>query len=131
MPAYRRLGIKVITAASNMSRDISIKDTLYDLERFERSIEKLRFDSEGMELSLEMLEDAHEKKLTISEIPTVIRYDVPKGSNFTAVSHGFTVLLGSVIFITKETAIVLGVPRFIGYWSSYGIKFSKRSHWRD
>ena len=27
MPAYRRLGIKVITAASNMSRDISIKDT--------------------------------------------------------------------------------------------------------
>lgn len=34
MPAYRRLGIKVITAASNLSRDISIKDTQSDSEHF-------------------------------------------------------------------------------------------------
>ena len=80
MPAYRRLGIKVITAASNMSRDISIKDTQSGFRAFsKRAIEMLRFDSEGMELSLEMLEDAHEKNLKITEIPTVVRYDVPKG----------------------------------------------------
>ena len=80
MPAYRRLGIKVITAASNMSRDISIKDTQSGFRAFsKRAIEMLRFDSEGMVLSLEMLEDAHEKNLKITEIPTVVRYDVQRG----------------------------------------------------
>lgn len=112
MPAYRRLGIKVITAASNMSRDISIKDTQSGFRAFsKRAIEMLRFDSEGMELSLEMLEDAHEKNLKITEIPTVVRYDVPKGSNFTALSHGFTVLSWALISLShKKPILVLGIP---------------------
>lgn len=112
MPAYRRLGIKVITAASNMSRDISIKDTQSGFRAFsKRALELLRFDSEGMELSLEMLEDAHEKQLKISEVPTMVRYDVPKGSNFTAVSHGFTVLSWALISLShKKPIFVLGIP---------------------
>ena len=98
MPAYRRLGIKVITAASNLSSDLGIKDTQSGFRAFSKTaLERLRFDSEGMELSLEMLEDAHEKQLRVLEIPTVIRYDVPKGSNFTAVSHGFTVMTWALL----------------------------------
>ena len=66
MPAYRRLGIKVITAASNLSSDLGIKDTQSGFRAFSRTaLERLRFDSEGMELSLEMLEDAHEKQLRV------------------------------------------------------------------
>ena len=69
MPAYRRLGIKVITAASNLSSDLGIKDTQSGFRAFSRSaIERLRFDSEGMELSLEMLEDAHDKDLSLIHI---------------------------------------------------------------
>ena len=79
MPAYRRLGIKVITAASNLSSDLAIQDTQSGFRAFSKqAIERLRFDAEGMELSLEMLEDAHEKDLKIKEVPTVVRYDVPK-----------------------------------------------------
>jgi hypothetical protein len=64
-----------------------------------------------MELSLEMLEDAREKQLKILEIPTVIRYDVPKGSNFTAVSHGFTVLTWAMLSLSqKKPLLVLGLP---------------------
>ena len=112
MPAYRRLGIKVITAASNLSNDLGIKDTQSGFRAFSRSaIERLRFDSEGMELSLEMLEDAHDKDLTIQEVPTIIRYDVPKGSNFTAVSHGFTVLSWALLSLSqKKPILVLGIP---------------------
>lgn len=112
MPAYRRLGIKVITAASNMSRNISIKDTQSGFRAFsKRALNLLRFDSEGMELSLEMLEDAHEKQLKIMEVPTIVRYDVPKGSNFTAVSHGFTVLSWALISLShKKPILVLGLP---------------------
>jgi glycosyltransferase involved in cell wall biosynthesis len=112
MPAYRRLGIKVITAASNLSSDLGIKDTQSGFRAFSRSaIERLRFDSEGMELSLEMLEDAHDKNLIIQEVPTIIRYDVPKGSNFTAVSHGFTVLSWALLSLSqKKPLLVLGIP---------------------
>jgi glycosyltransferase involved in cell wall biosynthesis len=112
MPAYRRLGIKVITAASNLSRDISIKDTQSGFRAFSaHALEVLRFDCEGMELSLEMLEDAHEKQLKISEVPTIVRYDVPKGSNFTAVSHGFTVLSWALVSLShKKPLLVLGIP---------------------
>ncbi len=114
MPAYRRLGIKVITAASNLSSDLEIQDTQSGFRAFSKlAIERLRFDSEGMELSLEMLEDAHEKKLKITEVPTVIRYDVPKGSNFTALSHGFTVLAWAMLSLSqKKPLLVLGLPGF-------------------
>ena len=112
MPAYRRLGIKVITAASNLSSDLGIQDTQSGFRAFsKRAIERLRFDSDGMELSLEMLEDANQKDLKIKEIPTVIRYDVPKGSNFTALSHGFTVLTWAMISLSqKKPLLVLGLP---------------------
>ena len=114
MPAYRRLGIKVITAASNLSSDLGIQDTQSGFRAFSKlAIERLRFDSEGMELSLEMLEDAHEKDLKIKEVPTVIRYDVPKGSSFTALSHGFTVLAWAMLSLSqKKPLLVLGLPGF-------------------
>ncbi len=114
MPAYRRLGIKVITAASNLSSDLKIRDTQSGYRAFSKlAIERLRFDSEGMELSLEMIEDAHEKRLTITEVPTMIRYDVPKGSNFTALSHGFTVLTWALLTLSqKKPLLVLGLPGF-------------------
>ena len=112
MPAYRRLGIKVITAASNLSSDLAIQDTQSGFRAFsKKALDRLRFDSEGMELSLEMLEDANQKDLKIKEIPTVIRYDVPKGSNFTALSHGFTVLTWAMISLSqKKPLLVLGLP---------------------
>ena len=70
MPAYRRLGIKVITAASNLSSELGIRDTQSGFRAFSRTaLERLRFDSEGMELSLEMLEDAHEKQLKVLKFP--------------------------------------------------------------
>ncbi|MDP6865161.1 MAG: glycosyltransferase family 2 protein [Candidatus Poseidoniaceae archaeon] len=112
MPVYRRLGIKVISAASNLSSDLDIKDTQSGFRAFSKlAIDRLRFDAEGMELSLEMLEDAHEKQLSITEVPTMIRYDVPKGSNFTAVSHGFTVLSWALVSLShKKPLLVLGLP---------------------
>ena len=51
MPAYRRLGIKVITAASNLTSDLDIKDTQSGFRAIsKKDIDRLRFDSDGMEL---------------------------------------------------------------------------------
>ena len=105
-------GFSFDPAASNLTSDLGIKDTQSGFRAFSRkAIDRLRFDSDGMELSLEMLEDAKEKQLTIQEIPTIIRYDVPKGSNFTAISHGFTVLTWALLSLSqKKPLLTLGIP---------------------
>jgi hypothetical protein len=95
-----------------LSNELGIRDTQSGFRAFSaRALDRLRFDAEGMELSLEMLEDAQEKQLHVREVPTVIRYDVPKGSNYTAVSHGFTVLSWALISLSqKKPLLVLGLP---------------------
>ena len=132
MPAYRRLGIKVITAASNLTSDLGIKDTQSGFRAFSRkAIDRLRFDADGMELSLEMLEDAKEKQLTIQEIPTIIRYDVPKGSNFTAIlSRIYCAHLGTSFAFTKETIVDTrhSRPWTPRNWSSNGHEYGPRIH---
>ena len=93
MPAYRRLGNKIISMASNMTSDHNLRDTQSGFRAFsKKALSMLRFEHNGMELSLEILDDAQEKQLRMKEVPTIIRYDVPKGSQYTAVSHGFSVL---------------------------------------
>lgn len=112
MPAYRRLGIKVITAASNLSSSTNISDTQSGFRAFsQRALERLHLESNGMELSLEMLEAADEHDLRVVEVPIVIRYDVPKGSRYTALSHGFTVLSYALLTLSqKKPLLVFGVP---------------------
>ena len=111
MPAYRRLGIRVITATSNLSNELGIRDTQSGFRAFSaRALDRLRFDAEGMELSLEMLEDAQEKQLHVREVPTVIRYDVPKGSNYTRSRTASPCCRGAHFPLSEETLLVLGLP---------------------
>ena len=84
-----------------------------------------------MELSLEMLNDAHEKNLKITEVPVDIRYDVPKSSSFTAFSHGLTVLCVCVCdaFSQKTTFGSRDTwPNIIRYLCSYGAQSCIRFH---
>jgi hypothetical protein len=64
-----------------------------------------------MESTLEMLEQCNEYGLAVKEVPTIIRYDVPKGSRFTAMSHGFTVLSYALISLSqKKPILAFGLP---------------------
>ncbi len=112
MPSYRKLGVKVITAASNLTSDLAVKDTQSGFRAFSRkALSAIKFDQDGMESTLEMLEECSEKELSVKEVPTVIRYDVPKGSRFTAVSHGFTVLSYALISLShKKPLLVFTLP---------------------
>ena len=112
MPAYRRLGNKIISMASNMTSDHNLRDTQSGFRAFsKKALSILRFEHNGMELSLEILDDAQEKQLHMKEVPTIIRYDVPKGSQYTAVSHGFSVLGYAFLTLSqKKPLLVLGLP---------------------
>jgi len=112
MPAYRKLGVKLITAASNLTTDLSVRDTQSGFRAFSnQALKKIRFDQDGMESTLEMLEQCNEMELSVTEVPTIIRYDVPKGSRFTAMSHGFTVLSYALISLSqKKPFLAFGLP---------------------
>jgi len=112
MPTYRKLGVKVITAASNLTSDLSVKDTQSGFRAFSNAaLKRIKFDQDGMESTLEMLEQCNEYGLKVKEVPTIIRYDVPKGSRFTAMSHGFTVLSYALISLSqKKPFLAFGVP---------------------
>ena len=112
MPAYRKLGVRVITAASNLSSNLDIRDTQSGFRAFSRNaLERIRFEQDGMESTLEMLEECKENELAVMEVPTVVRYDVPKGSRFTAMSHGFTVLSYAMVTLSqKKPLIAFGIP---------------------
>ncbi len=112
MPTYRALGIKVITAASNLSSDLNIKDTQSGFRAFgPKALERLNFDHDGMESCLEILNACDDLRLRVTEVPTKIRYDVPKGSRYTALSHGFTVLSFALISLSqKKPLLFFGLP---------------------
>ncbi len=112
MPTYRSLGIKVITAASNLSSDLNIKDTQSGFRAFgPKALQRLIFDQEGMESCLEILNSCSDLGLKVQEVPTTIRYDVPKGSRYTAISHGFTVLSFAMISLSqKKPLLFFGLP---------------------
>ncbi len=112
MPTYRSLGIKVITAASNLSSDLNIKDTQSGFRAFgPRALQRLKIDQEGMESCLEILNSCSDFGLKVEEVPTTIRYDVPKGSRYTAISHGFTVLSFAMISLSqKKPLLFFGLP---------------------
>ncbi|MDP6099493.1 MAG: glycosyltransferase family 2 protein [Candidatus Thalassarchaeaceae archaeon] len=112
MPAYRKLGVKLITATSNLTTNLSVRDTQSGFRAFSnQALNKIRFDQDGMESTLEMLEQCNEMDLAVTEVPTVIRYDVPKGSRFTAMSHGFTVLSYALISLSqKKPFLAFGLP---------------------
>jgi len=112
MPTYRALGIKVITAASNLGSDLNIKDTQSGFRAFgPKALERLNFDHDGMESCLEILNACDDLQLRVKEVPTKIRYDVPKGSRYTALSHGFTVLSFALISLSqKKPLLFFGLP---------------------
>jgi len=112
MPSYRKLGVKVISTASNMASNLGIKDTQSGYRAFSRrALKRIRFEQDGMESTLEMLEECASNDLAVHEVPTVVRYDVPKGSRFTAMSHGFTVLSYALVSLSqKKPLIVFGAP---------------------
>ncbi len=92
-PAYRRVGQKVLDKATNISSGLDITDTQSGFRAFSaRSIPYFRFKDSGFGVESEMLVDASEAGLKITEVEIGVRYDVD-GSTKNPVSHGVRVLL--------------------------------------
>jgi len=105
LPKYRRVGQIVLDKATlfAVSKDkrFDLTDTQSGFRAFSRgAIETMFIDMDDFTVESEMIMDAKDSGLMITEVPISVRYDVD-GSTLNPVSHGFR-LLNRIISLVSE-----------------------------
>ena len=119
MPAYRQLGVKVITKLSNGSNKNAISDSQSGFRAYNKTaLEKLGNISEnGMSASIELLRAIHKTGLSVCEVPISCKYGDTVGvrtSTQNFVTHGLGLLMSLIKLVVEERPLpFLGVPGII------------------
>lgn len=117
MPMYRRFGAKVITKMVNGSAKNGVSDSQSGFRAYNRkALERLSVNEAGMGASVELLLEAKEQKLRISEVPSTCKYETVGQSTSTEnpVTHGIGVLMSLVRLVVEERPLVmLGIPGIV------------------
>jgi glycosyltransferase involved in cell wall biosynthesis len=119
MPAYRQLGIKVITKLSNGSGKDAVSDSQSGFRAFNKTaLEKLGAISEnGMSASIELIRAIHKSGLKVCEVPISCKYGDSLGvetSTENPVSHGVGLIMSIVRLVVEDRPITyLGIPGII------------------
>jgi glycosyltransferase involved in cell wall biosynthesis len=94
VPGYRKAGIKVITAATNLANSLNVKDSQSGLRAYDvRFLRKIMPSEMDMSASTEILMKASSERLRIKEIPVRIKYN-EDSSTHNPLIHGGSLLLG-------------------------------------
>lgn len=94
IPAYRKVGIKVLDIATNVVGGINVTDSQSGYRAYgHRAIDCISIDGDGMSAGSEILLQAKDNKLKVEEVEIHCRYDVERASTQNPVSHGVKVLL--------------------------------------
>ena len=112
IPLYRSLGIKTITKFTKQASFSNLTDAQSGFRGYTRhALEALNLNEDGMQISTEILLNAKSKKLSITEVPITISYDVDKSSTHNFLSHGVGVLFSVIQFISlRHPLIFYGIP---------------------
>ncbi len=94
IPAYRKVGMKVLDMATNTVGGIKVSDTQSGFRAYgKRAIESIRIYDDGMSAGSEILLQVKDNNLKLAEVEIHCRYDVERASTESPVSHGVRVLL--------------------------------------
>ena len=114
MPKYRKLGVKTITNLANISSKVKLSDSQSGFRSYnKKTLSEINLIEKGMGISTEILIKANKKKLRIKEVPIKILYQ-GKTSTHNPISHGVSVVLSTVKFLSTEHPISFyGIPGLI------------------
>jgi glycosyltransferase involved in cell wall biosynthesis len=94
IPAYRKVGMKVLDITTNFLGGLSVTDTQSGFRAYgKRAIDCIRIDDDGMSAGSEILLQAKDNKLKVEEVEIHCSYAVERASKQNPVSHGVKVLL--------------------------------------
>jgi glycosyltransferase involved in cell wall biosynthesis len=116
MPAYRQLGVRVITKLSNGLSKNAVSDSQSGFRAYnKKAMEKLGDVSEnGMSASLELLRLVNKSNLRICEVPICCKYSDSLGSETSTknpLTHGIGIVMSLVKLVVEDRPItLLGIP---------------------
>jgi glycosyltransferase involved in cell wall biosynthesis len=94
VPAYRKVGMKVLDITTNFLGGLSVTDTQSGFRAYgKRAIDCICIDDDGMSAGSEILLQAKDNRLKVEEVEIHCSYAVEKASKQNPVSHGIKVLL--------------------------------------
>lgn len=126
IPAYRKVGMKVLDMATAMSSGLKVSDSQSGFRAYSaKAIRDIDIWDQGMGAGSEILIKAAEKHLQISEVPIKTRYDLKGTSSENAVKHGLGVL-GSILKLASQRRPMLffGIPGTVLLASCIYISFT-------
>ena len=116
MPSYRKFGNKILDEVSKKAANLSLRDTQSGFRAYSKqAIAKIHFKNNGFAADSEILIDASEKNLSISEHNVTVLYNTGnKTSTKNPVSHGSGVLISLFeLVLMKRPLTFLGIPGLI------------------
>lgn len=94
IPAYRKVGMKVLDITTNFLGGLSVTDTQSGFRAYgKRAIDCICIDDDGMSAGSEILLQAKDNRLKVEEVEIHCSYAVERASTENPVSHGIKVLL--------------------------------------
>ena len=116
MPSYRKFGNKVLDELSKQAANLNLRDTQSGFRAYSKhAIKKIYFKNDGFAADSEILIDASEKNLSISEHNVTVLYNTgTKTSTQNPVKHGSGVFISLLeLVLMKRPITFLGIPGFI------------------
>lgn len=112
VPAYRKVGMKVLDIATNIAGGIQVSDSQSGFRAYgKRAIEKININRNDMSAGSEILMHIKENDLKVKEVEIHCNYDVENASSQHPVSHGFSVLMSILTTVgEKRPVLYLGLP---------------------
>lgn len=94
VPTYRKIGMKILDLATIRAGCEKVSDSQSGFRAYsKKAIEQIHIEGNGMSVGSEILLQAKEQDLKISEVPIICRYDQGESSQ-NPISHGLNVLFG-------------------------------------
>ena len=116
MPSYRKFGNKVLDELSKQAANLNLRDTQSGFRAYSKqAIEKIHFKNDGFAADSEILIDASEKNLSISEHNVTVLYNTGnRTSTKNPIRHGSGVFISLLeLVLMKRPVTFLGIPGFI------------------
>ena len=116
MPSYRKFGNRILDEVSKKAANLNLRDTQSGFRAYSKqAIAKINFRNDGFAADSEILIDASEKNLSISEQNVSVLYNTGnKTSTKNPVTHGSGVLISLFeLVLMKRPLTFLGIPGLI------------------
>ena len=116
MPSYRKFGNKVLDKMTNLSTELTVRDSQSGFRAYsKKAINSIKFSTDGFGADSEILINASRKGLKIIEEPvTVIYHNIGKTSTKDPISHSASVVTTLIeLVVIKQPLRYLGIPVFI------------------